>query len=99
MAETAGFLSNSVDLYNTTDHDGNLVFWRVVVVWISARVSELFGVYTRLDPVGRLVDGQLMSWSTVAYGTIVLAIVTLLLYGLGVAIFRKRELAIYSGGG
>lgn len=99
MAETASFLSNSVELYPVTDHDGNLVLWRVAIIWVASRVSELFSVYSHLDPIGRLVDGQLMAWSTVAYGALVLAIVTLLLYGIGVAIFRKRELAIYSGGG
>jgi ABC-type transport system involved in multi-copper enzyme maturation permease subunit len=99
MAETAGFLTNSVELYPVTDHDGNMVFWRVAIVWVASRVSELFSVYSHLDPIGRLVDGQLMAWSTVAYGALVLAFVTLLLYGIGVSIFRKRELAIYSGGG
>jgi ABC-2 family transporter len=99
MGETAGFLTKSVELYSVKNHDGEVVFWRVAVSWISARVAELFGVYAHLDPVGRLVEGELMAWSTVAYGAIVLAVVTLILYASGIAIFRKRELAIYSGGG
>lgn len=98
-AETAGFLTKSVELYSVKDYEGHTVFIKVVIAWISMRVSELFSVYSHLDPVGRIVDGQLMSWSTVAYGAVVLAIVTALLYVSGVVIFRKRELAIYSGGG
>lgn len=99
MGETAGFLTKSVELYSVKNYDGEVVFWRVIVSWISARVAELFSVYAHLDPVGRLVDGQLMAWSTVAYGAGVLTIVTFILFASGIAIFRKRELAIYSGGG
>lgn len=99
MAETAGFLTKSVELYSTTDHDGNTVFLKVVIAWISTRVADIFSVYANLDPVGRIVDGQLMAWSTVAYGAFILLIITALLYFSGVAIFRRRELAIYSGTG
>ena len=99
MAETAGFLTKSVELYSVKDYEGHTVFLKVVVSWVSARVADLFGVYAHLDPVGRIVDGQLLAWSTVGYGAVVLAVVTGLLYLSGVAIFRKRELAIYSGGG
>lgn len=99
MAETAGFISKSIEVYSTTDHSGNVQMSKVIAVWVSARVSGVFHVYANLQPVSRLVDGRLMSWSGVVGGAAVLAIATLLLYGLGVVSFRRRELAIYSGQG
>lgn len=99
MAEMAGFISKSVEVYSTTDHEGNVQISKTIAVWVSMQVSGIFHVYANLEPVGRLVDGRLMSWSSVAGGAIVLAIATAALYGIGVVTFRRRELAIYSGNG
>jgi len=99
MAEMAGFITKSVELYKTTDYEGNTQIWKVVAAWVSARVASVFSVYADLQPISRLVDGRLMSWGSVIGGASVLAIATLVLYGLGVVTFRRRELAIYSGHG
>ncbi len=60
-------------------------------------MGKTFGVYAGLSPIERLVQGKLLAWSTVAFGTAVLIGLTAVFYGLAVMIFRKRELAIYSG--
>lgn len=99
MAEMAGFVSKSIEVYSTTDHSGKVQVGKVIAVWIAARVSSLFHVYAGLQPIDRLVEGRLMSWSGVLGGASVLLLATLVLYGLAVAIFRRRELAIYSGQG
>jgi hypothetical protein len=39
----------------------------------------------------------LLSWASVAYGTTVLAAWTGALYAIAVSVFRRRELATYSG--
>ena len=56
----------------------------------------MFTVYRELDPIGRIVEGRLLSWGEPprrrhAGG------LTALLYGAAVLVFRRRELATYSG--
>ena len=50
-----------------------------------------------LQPVKRLVDGRLLPWSSVSVGIGVLLAATGVLYAIAIAIFKRRELAIYSG--
>lgn len=99
MAEMAGFITKSVEVYSTADPQGHAQLVKVISAWVSARVAGVFSVYANLEPVGRLVDGRMMSWSGVIGGALVLAVATGLLYLLGVVTFRRRELAIYSGHG
>lgn len=97
VAEGASFVSSSIDQYRLKDHDGNYEQWRVVVKSIAEFVSNRFLVYSELRPTSRLADGRLLSWADVAGGTTVLLVAMLVLFVSGVMIFRKRELAIYSG--
>ena len=69
----------------------------VAIVGVAQAVSSLFSVYADLRPTGRLVDGRLLSWADAARGVSVLAIASTILYFAGVWVFRRRELAIYSG--
>jgi len=97
IAEMSGFLISAADLYGTTDQKGNIVWVKFITTNITNLVGQLFSVYSDMKPVRRLVDGRMMPWSSVAVGTGVLATITVLLFGLAVGIFRKRELATYSG--
>ncbi len=99
MAEMAGFITKSVEVYSTADHEGHTQIVKVIAAGVSSWVARVFSVYADLEPVGRLVDGRLMSWSGVMGGAVVLAVATGLLYLLSVVAFRRRELAIYSGHG
>lgn len=96
-AEGAGFVATSLESFRTTDQKGNLIF----INWATAQVSEvvtgLFRVYANLRPTGRLVEGRLLSWQDVATGVLVLGAIASILFALATLIFRRRELAIYSG--
>ncbi|MFI4896625.1 MAG: hypothetical protein ACIARR_02245, partial [Phycisphaerales bacterium JB059] len=97
MAEGAGFIASSIEVYSVKGHDGDVNPIKVLVVAIAQGVSSLFSVYADLRPTGRLVDGRLLGWGDAAKGVSVLAIASAILYFAGVFIFRRRELAIYSG--
>lgn len=97
MAESAALLTKALEVFDDMDAKGKVVPWKWVVCRISEGTSKLFQPYGDLQPTKRLVDGMLLSWADVATGLSVLAILTLLLFVIATAIFRKRELAIYSG--
>lgn len=97
MAEGAGFIAKSVEYYGSGPDEGWLRLVQIVVYPIGLGVAKLFSWYAELNPVARLVDGRLISWPDVAKGAVMLALCSAVLYLLGVMIFRRRELAIYSG--
>lgn len=97
MAEMSGFLIDAADAYGTTGRHGEFLWYKWVTGGITQSIGRMFSVYGELRPVRRLVDGRMMSWAGVAQGTAVLAALTGLLFAASVVIFRRRELAIYSG--
>jgi ABC-type transport system involved in multi-copper enzyme maturation permease subunit len=97
VAEGASFVSSSIDQYRVKDLQGNVEQWRIMIRGVAQFVSDRFLVYSELRPTTRLADGRLLSWAEVAGGTTVLLVAMLVLFVTGVMIFRKRELAIYSG--
>lgn len=96
-AESAGFLSESLPYYATLDDDGNIQWVKVVIAAVAHAVAWMFRTYADLRPTTSLVDGRLLAWSSVAKGTLILTVWSGMLYVLGVAVFRRRELATYSG--
>jgi len=96
-AEASGFLAHSIEMYGTTDREGNPEAHRIIVTGIGSVVTWLFGVYADLRPTTRLVEGRELSWTRLGGGLAVLGVATAGLYALAVAVFRKRELAMYSG--
>lgn len=97
MAESAAMLTKALEVFDDMDAKGKVVPWKWVVCRISEGTSMLFRPYGELQPTKRLVDGMLLSWSDVASGLAVLALLTLVLFMVATAIFKRRELAIYSG--
>lgn len=97
MAESTPTLTKALVVFDEMDAKGNVVLWRLLVVRIAQGTSALFRTYGDLQPTKRLVEGLLLSWSEVAFGMTILALLTVVLYVCATAIFRKRELAIYSG--
>jgi hypothetical protein len=97
MAEGAGFLKEALENYSTVSKDGDVLILQTIATWIATGVQWVFNIYGELKPTGRLVDGRLLSFGTMAGGIMVLLVWTTALYGAAVAIFRKRELATYSG--
>ncbi len=95
-AEGASFLAESLEYFELGDETGTF-WWRYPIMFIGQGVSKVFGAYSNLAPVENLVAGQSIEWGTLAMSGTVLTIATVLLWAIGAAIFRRRELAIYSG--
>jgi ABC-type transport system involved in multi-copper enzyme maturation permease subunit len=96
-AEGTGFLKEALQYYSAADEKGNVNLVKVVVRAIGLTVAWMFGSYHELKPTMRLVDGRLLTWSSMAWGCGVLLAWTAGMYALAVGIFRRRELATYSG--
>ena len=97
MAESASFLSSSLEYYSVKDLEGDIVWTKVLVRAVSLPIAWTFEVYADLRPTERLVDGRLISWGSLAKAIGVIGAWTLAALFVGLAIFRKRELATYSG--
>jgi ABC-type transport system involved in multi-copper enzyme maturation permease subunit len=97
LAEMSGFLVDAAEAYGVTGKRGEFVWYKWVTSGLTEFMGQLFAVYGDLDPVKRLVDGRLMAWSSVGAGAGALIVATGLLFALSVFVFRRRELAIYSG--
>lgn len=97
VAEGAGFLSQALDSYSPTEVGGGVVWYRVVVLWIAEPIAALFKFYADLRPTERLVEGRLVSWFDVGRACMLLGALSAVIYATGTAIFRRRELATYSG--
>jgi hypothetical protein len=96
-AESAGYLKSALDNYATEDQQGNVLIVQTVTAKIATLVSNVFDVYADLRPTSRLVEGLELSGIDVVRGTIVLAGASAILFALAIYIFRRRELALYSG--
>ncbi|MEC9373396.1 MAG: hypothetical protein VYC34_06100 [Planctomycetota bacterium] len=97
-AETAGFLMHSLNEYPffnpvTGEWDPLGTFFRAP----SLPVAYAFQSFSELNPTERLVDGRLIAWGEVIKGAAIIGLWILGVLGIGWLIFRKRELAIYSG--
>jgi ABC-type transport system involved in multi-copper enzyme maturation permease subunit len=97
IAESAAFLNNALEYFASTDQQGNIQPAKMLIRAIAVPVAKTFEFYSALKPVENLVDGRLVSWLTVAQGVLILGALTGVLYLAAILIFRKRELATYSG--
>jgi ABC-type transport system involved in multi-copper enzyme maturation permease subunit len=96
-AEAAGFIRAAVENFPLADRENNTLIFNVVVSKIAEGVAGVFSLYDRLNPTERLVQGELLPWSDLALGGIYLVLVSIGLFALASYIFRRRELATYSG--
>ena len=96
-AEGSTFLLASLENFWTEDREGKTLYFNTAVSWVATGIGNAFTVYGDLRPTARLVEGLKLSFSTMALGAGVLLAWTLILFGAGVGIFRRRELATYSG--
>lgn len=97
IGESAGFVQDSLGAWGTTTATGDPAPLRAMIYHFADWVSRMFKVYNELRPAKRLAEGQQLSWGTVSRGVFTLGLVCAIFYGLGVLIFRRRQLAIYSG--
>lgn len=97
MAESAGFLHESLEYYASTGQKGEIIWHRVAIRAIAVPVSRVFHFYSTLKPSAALVDGRVVAWDRVLLALGVISAVCGILFVLAVSIFRRRELAMYSG--
>lgn len=97
MAESASFLVESLEYYESSGKQGEILWARLIVRAIAVPVAYGFKFYAELRPSAHLVEGRLLDWGTVSRGVAVLFVLTGSLFAAAVAIFRRRELATYSG--
>ena len=103
-AEGAGYLKEASMTYTSGEDPGLWRLVQLVVGPIAHSVAWTFQSYANLDPVTRLVDGRLLPWigvdaknPGVGRGLVILGIWSGVLYIAASLVFRRRELAIYSG--
>ncbi len=96
IAEGAGFIWESLNYYDA-EVEGKLLIHRLIIRIIALPIAWAFRFYSEMKPTENLVDGRLVAWGQVATAFLLLGTTTAVLYGIGVAIFRQRELATYSG--
>ena len=96
-AETSGFLDGALEIYAAVGQDGGVQIHRVLIRAIALPIAFAFSGYRTLDSTHRLVDGELLSWTEFAGAGIGITILTLALLFSASVIFKKRELATYSG--
>ena len=96
-AESADFLRTSLEQYPLHDNTGKLDWVAVVMNLIANPIADAFATYSKLRPTAKLVDGRLIAWGELAKGLAMVGAWSAVALAGGWAIFRKRELAIYSG--
>lgn len=96
MGESAGFVQSALPGW-AMDTDSAVGLFRTGIYHFADKVSKFFTIYNELKPTQRIAEGRLLGWAQVSSGVMVLSLATGLFYFFGVYIFRKRQLAIYSG--
>ncbi|MFK7759288.1 MAG: ABC transporter permease [Phycisphaerales bacterium] len=96
IGESAGFVQSALPAWQM-DTDSVVGVVRTGIFYFANTVSNFFSIYHELKPTQRIADGQVLGWSQVSSGVLILSTATALFYLLSVYIFRRRQLAIYSG--
>lgn len=96
-AETSNFLASSIEQFPVEQRDGGTNWVAVLIRLAASPIAWAFSAYGDLQPTTKLVSGRLIGWGELTKGVAVIAAWTIAALGLGWSIFRKRELAIYSG--
>lgn len=96
-AEGSMYLTKALGNFATEDREGKVLVLNTIVAKIAGVVALAFRSYGELAPTSRIVEGVLLSWGDFAQGSIVLFAWMLLMFGIASYVFRRRELAMYSG--
>jgi len=95
------FLAAAIDNYWVDPNDPLLVqIFQGVVRSIAVAAHFMLSGYGEVSGEALLVEGRLVSWRSVAKTFVIIGVMwTGVTAGIGWAIFRRKELAIYSGQG
>lgn len=96
IGESAGFVQSALPAW-AMDTESVVGIFRTLIFHFADRISRFFAVYNDLKPTQRIADGRVLGWGQVSTGVLALSVATGLFYIFGVYIFRRRQLAIYSG--
>ncbi len=96
VGETAGFIQSALPAW-AMDTESVVGVIRTGIYHFADMVSKFFSVYHELKPIKRIADGRVLGWYQVSSGVFALSVATGVFYVMGVYIFRRRQLAIYSG--
>lgn len=96
IGELSGFVQSALPGW-AMDSESIVGIFRTGIYHFANAISRFFSIYNELQPTKRIADGRVLGWSTVSSGVFVLGLVTTLFYLLSIYIFRRRQLAIYSG--
>lgn len=93
----SGYLTLAVRDHATMTREGELLPINFVAELITLPVMWAFSPFADVKPIERLADGRLISWGDLTGAMIAIGTVSVVLLSIGVVVFRKRELALYSG--
>ncbi|MGJ8637650.1 MAG: ABC transporter permease [Phycisphaerales bacterium] len=96
IGEMSGFVQSALPGW-AMDTESVVGIFRTGIYHFANALSRFFSIYNELQPTKRIADGRVLGWSTVSSGVFVLGLATTLFYLLSIYIFRRRQLAIYSG--
>ena len=68
-----------------------------IVQGIATPIAWAFSTYSELQPSRNLVEGRLLGWGAMIRSVAILGVWTAGVLAAGWSVFRKRELALYSG--
>ncbi len=97
IGQSAGFVQEALPGWGKVDNSGDPSVFRIVIYYFADWISTVFKVYNDLRPTARLADGMLLSWGSVSRGVMALGAISVVFFFAGTLIFRRRQLAIYSG--
>ncbi len=96
-AESSPFLNEALEQYSVRTLEGELDFFAIAIRSVAVPIAWVFKWYGELRPTSDLVDGRIIPWGTLLQGAISLVLSSAAMLFGGWLIFRKRELATYSG--
>ncbi len=97
IGESAGFVQEALPGWGKTNVQGDPSIYRTIIYNFADWISSSFKTYNDLRPSSRLSEGEILSWGSVSRGVLTLGAISGGFFLAGVGIFRKRQLAIYSG--
>ncbi|MCP4068096.1 MAG: hypothetical protein GY741_07430 [Phycisphaeraceae bacterium] len=97
----ASFIGNSVTLFRPDAEAIALIQWvQILIGWIAGSVAWLLEPFGQASPNSMVVEGRLVSWAGVGRDLLVIGLLWCgMALGIGLLVFRRRELATYSGHG
>ncbi len=96
-AEGVPFLKEALDSYGPVGYDREYLWWRVPIIWVSEGVTFALSFYARINPSENIATGRFVGWTALLRAVAMFGGLSVAVLAGGSAIFRKRELATYSG--